>query len=506
MAINFNMQKDYHSWAELNFGNNDFNDKRLTKRNVLIAEAIMTYPKSFISEMFAKLSEAIAAYRFLQSGKTSFNSVIKTHCDNTFQIIKQLGEQVQAADKKKPVVLLLGDSSDIIFGYNRKIKGAGSIGRRNQGKGFIFHVNLAFDWNVKQIIGMASALVKNRTPRPKQENGRELSSYQRVRIPDRESSIWLDSKKGLEPLLDTVELVCVNDRGAAFYEYISMLNLGGFSYVIRAGQTDRVVALPENPEQRVHLYQYILSQPVQDEQTIEVTEQIVKNKKQPYRQSPLLIRFGSVLFLPSSVSSRVHGKQEPFKVNFVHIQEDSSRSVDVHGKPCEVKEPVEWILLTNRPVTTVEEALEIRSMYQFRWLIEEYFCALKSGCGLEDSQLQNIDSLKTLCGFYSVCAVFILSLKYLQNYQPDTEVYTIIPKEWIDILQQKLGAKYPIKTARDFYIGLAKFGGYFNRKNDAPPGWKRIWKGFNKLLPLVDGYKLALEMSPEKKVHRKRCV
>ena len=104
--------------------------------------------------------------------------------------------------------------------------------------------------------------------------------------------------------------------------------------------------------------------------------------------------------------------------------------------------------------------------------------------------------------FYFVCAVFILALKYLQNYHPDTDVYTIIPKEWIIVLQQKLGVKFPVKTVRDFYIGVAKLGGYFNRKNDAPPGWKRIWKGFNKLLPLVDGYKLALEIFPEKIVYR----
>ena len=112
--------------------------------------------------------------------------------------------------------------------------------------------------------------------------------------------------------------------------------------------------------------------------------------------------------------------------------------------------------------------------------------------------MQSADSLKTLCGFYSVCAVFILSLKYLQNYNPETDVYTILPKEWIVVLQQKAGSKFPIKTARDFYIGLAKLGGYLNRKNDAPPGWKRIWNGFSGFLPLVEGYKLAMDLFPEK--------
>lgn len=502
MSVNFNIPIDYRSWAEMNFGNNDFNDQRLTKRNVIIAEALMTYPNMSISDLFPQSSDAISAYRFFQNRKAPSDSVTKTHRDNTFNAIMQLGEKAQAAGEKKPVVLLLGDTSEINFGYGRKINGACPIGISNQGQGFLFHANLAFDWKAKQIIGLASALIKDRTPRPKQKNGRKLASHKRVLLPDRESAVWMDSKKELEPLLDSVEMVCVNDRGADFYEHIHQLNQDGFSYVIRAGQKNRIVAPLEDPEQRICLYEYICNQPVQEEQTIEITGQIVKNKKQPYRLSPLLIRFGSVLFLSSSVSSKVQGIQEPFQVNFVHIQEDSSRAIDAHGKPCTVKEPVEWILLTNRPVTTVEEALEIRDMYQTRWLIEEYFCALKSGCGLEKSQLQNINSLKTLCGFYSVCAVFILALKYLQNYHPDTDVYTVIPKEWIIVLQQKLGMKFPVKTVRDFYIGVAKLGGYFNRKNDAPPGWKRIWKGFNKLLPLVDGYKLALEIFPEKIVYR----
>lgn len=500
MGNDTDKQNERSSWAAMNFGNNDFNDQRLNRRGVNIAEAIMTHPKNFVSGLYMNASDSEAAYRFLRNEKTSFNSVTETHRNNTYQSIMQLGEQAQAADEKKPVVLLVGDTSEVNFGYGRKIKGAGPIGERNKGKGFIYHANLAFDYTAKQILGLASAMIKNRTPRPKQKNGIALSSYQRAQIPDRETALWIDSKKGLKPLLDSVELVCVNDRGADFYEHYHLLYSEGFSFVIRAAQKDRVIAPPENPEQRIHLYEYICSQPVQGEQTIEVTGQIVKNKKQPYRKSPLLIRFGSFLLLPSVISSKSLGKdkQESFKINFVHVQEDSNRSVDVNGKPCEVKEAVEWILLTNRPVTSVDEALEIRNMYQCRWMIEEYFCALKSGCGLEDSQLQNADSLKTLCGFYSVCAVFILSLKYLQNYNPETDVYTILPKEWIVVLQQKAGPKFPIKTARDFYIGLAKLGGYLNRKNDAPPGWKRIWNGFSGFLPLVEGYKLAMDLFPEK--------
>ena len=201
MNYNIDNQNDYFSWAVKNFGNNFFNDQRLTKRCVNIAEAIMSHPKSFINGLYANTSAIIGAYRFFQSDNTSFYSVIETHCSNTSEEIMQLGKQAQEAGEKKPVVLVLRDMSEINFGYGRKIKGAGPIGENNQGKGFVLHSNLALNWDTKQIIGLLSAMVKDRTPRPKRENGQALSSYQRALISDRESALWMNSKQDFKPFV-----------------------------------------------------------------------------------------------------------------------------------------------------------------------------------------------------------------------------------------------------------------------------------------------------------------
>ena len=53
--------------------------------------------------------------------------------------------------------------------------------------------------------------------------------------------------------------------------------------------------------------------------------------------------------------------------------------------PAEV-EPLHWILLTSLPCTTAQ-ARRIVGRYTARWHIEEYHKALKSGAGVEDSQL-----------------------------------------------------------------------------------------------------------------------
>ena len=124
MGNNTDKQNECSSWAEMNFGNNDFNDQRLNRRGVNIAEAIMTHPKNFISGLYMNASDSEAAYRFLRNEKTSFDSVTETHRNNTYQAIMQLGEQAQAAGEKKPVVLLVGDTSEVNFGYKPKIKGA----------------------------------------------------------------------------------------------------------------------------------------------------------------------------------------------------------------------------------------------------------------------------------------------------------------------------------------------------------------------------------------------
>jgi hypothetical protein len=50
-------------------------------------------------------------------------------------------------------------------------------------------------------------------------------------------------------------------------------------------------------------------------------------------------------------------------------------------------EAVEWMLLTNVPTTSLEEALERASWYAARWGIEVFHRTLKTGCQLEDRQL-----------------------------------------------------------------------------------------------------------------------
>ena len=51
-------------------------------------------------------------------------------------------------------------------------------------------------------------------------------------------------------------------------------------------------------------------------------------------------------------------------------------------------EPIEWLLLTNTPVTTFSEAVQVVEWYRCRWQIEVFHKIIKSGCRVEYSLLQ----------------------------------------------------------------------------------------------------------------------
>ena len=42
-------------------------------------------------------------------------------------------------------------------------------------------------------------------------------------------------------------------------------------------------------------------------------------------------------------------------------------------------------------------------------------------------------------------------------------------------------------SIHDFFYALARLGGHQNRKNDHPPGWLTIWRGWNDIQAMLCG-------------------
>ena len=68
--------------------------------------------------------------------------------------------------------------------------------------------------------------------------------------------------------------------------------------------------------------------------------------------------------------------------------------------PTEV-EPINWLLLTTLAIASVADVVQYLRWYSYRWLIERYHYVLKSGCRVEQLQLESAArraaSLSYLC-------------------------------------------------------------------------------------------------------------
>src|SRR5262249_18706920 len=106
--------------------------------------------------------------------------------------------------------------------------------------------------------------------------------------------------------------------------------------------------------------------------------------------------------------------------------------------PAEVKEPLHWILLTTLPCATGAQAQRVVGYYTARWWIEEYHKALKSGAGVEASQLQRADRLESLIAVLAVVAVRLLNTKLLARSRPESmEAAASFGPEMLALLEKK---------------------------------------------------------------------
>jgi hypothetical protein len=462
------------SFGEQHFGDAYLGDVRRTRSLIDLADRFFKHPSGTLPHK-CKCPKALRrCYDLMKADPVTHQAVLTPHVQRTLRLVQQ----------QRGVVLHLHDGSELDYsGLTSLHKDLGQIGN-GHGKGYECLNSLAVLANGRTVLGLTSQILHVRPHVPKDET--QAQKRQRA---DRESLLWLKAvaataaatrlcrqKLGLRCPPGELLEVDVADRQSDTFEFLDYEDLLGRKYVIRS-QHNRAIRIGHDDEGKpACLHDHLRGLPEQGRRVLDIPER----DGRPARQATVAIAWAAVTIL-SPQTRRGNYRDQPQRVWAIRVWEVSPLPAGA--------EAVEWFLLTNLPVRTLEEAWEKVDWYCCRWVLEELHKAQKTGCAIEDPQFTYVERLQPMIALLSVVAVGLLSLRDLSRDARlrDLPATIVVDEEWVDILSGWRYDEVRPLTVREFFLALARLGGHQNRKGDGPPGWLVLWRGWMDLQRMVAG-------------------
>lgn len=446
------------TWAENEFGDADLGDVRRTARLVQLASVLGAQPSASLPEATDDPATLKAAYRFFDNDYVRAEAMLESHVQST-------SRRMQAV----PLVLALQDTTYLDWTDHPATTGLGPLAAASH-QGLLAHTTLALTPE-RVPLGLLQQQVWAR-----EKDVRRHQDHKRRTIEDKESQKWLTSLEAVfeaRAACPQTQFVSVGDREADVYDLFLMERPLGVDLLVRAAQDRKA-----DHEER-YLWAVMASAKI----AATVTIQLGKRGQQEARKATLSVRWKEVTLRPPN--SRTKEKLPNISVWAVWaVETDPPAGLEV----------VEWLLLTTVLITSTEEALTRLEWYAARWGIEVWHKVLKSGCRIEDRQLETAERLVRCLTLYSVIAWRILYATMLARAVPDVSCIVLLDAdEWqglyCRIHRVALAPEQP-PTLRQAVRWIAQLGGFQGRKRDGEPGVSVLWKGFQHLVDITAMYRI----------------
>jgi len=276
-------------------------------------------------------------------------------------------------------------------------------------------------------------------------------------------------------------VVTVADREADIYELFALPRREGSEFLIRACQP-RGVKQTETDIDIESLQQAI----VQTAACGEVTLELQRTPKRKARTATLTVRFTS-LYLQPPLHHPPRSNLKPVRVQVVWANEQ---------QPPDGEKAISWLLVTTLEVRDFEQAERCLRWYSDRWLIERYHYTLKSGCRLEQLQLERADRLERALATYAIIAWRLLWLTYEARCHPGGSIEGILPTHYWQALychiHQTTVLPNEPPSLVDCVRWIARLGGFLGRRQDGEPGVKTLWLGLQRLHDMASIWQLIM--------------
>jgi hypothetical protein len=230
--------------------------------------------------------------------------------------------------------------------------------------------------------------------RPEPRNETQTREEQKNRpIEEKESNRWLQTMdKASRDIPEGTKVIHVCDREGDMYELFFKAIVNGWLFLIRVIQNRLRVGNGK-------ILDKIRKTAVKGRVTVHIPRDSRRNVKA--RDVVLMVRFALFEIQKPQILAKDKELPQSIMANVIYVKEEH---------PAKGLEPIEWFLMTNDEVNSVDQAFEKVRYYVQRWKIERFHHVLKSGCAIEKLQERDMEKTKTLILMYTVIAVFIMNL------------------------------------------------------------------------------------------------
>ena len=387
----------WRQWVARELTRGGLPEARLEQRLHQLVALLGAQPSASIPQACGDWPATKGAYRFFDNNRVAHGAIMASHRDACQERMQEAG-----------MVLVLQDTTTLDYTAHPDTEDLGPLDHP-QRRGLFVHSALVT--NLAGVpLGLLDQQVWTRDPKTVGK------SKQRKQLPitEKESFKWLRGlRASLEEQPDEVCLITVADREADIFDFFQDAAEHGTQVLVR-GSWNRRLDTPQ-PD---YVWDAVGRTPVQGRYTVAVG----RGRERPPREATVTVRFAPVTLAPPR-HRRGEAGLTPLDLYAIEVQEETP--------PADGSEPLQWLLVTNRPVESFAQARECARWYSLRWLVERFHYVLKSGCRIEERQLGTAARLQRCLGVYALVAWRLLWLTYQARVTPEAPCTIALEKsEW----------------------------------------------------------------------------
>jgi len=443
-------------WAEEEMAGVALGDQRLNARAVRMLRQRWTRPANSFYCSFDSAAETKGAYQLVENPRAEMN-LSRLLAPHQLQTARRM-----AAEN---VVLLAQDTTILSYHSLRQTTGLGNVGE-NYSRGLFLHTLQAFRLDGIPLGSVWAEL----WARPA---GTDTAQRNEQSFDEKESGRWIRAfqagSQRARQMPQTVVLIC-GDRESDIYELYDQKQAAPANVqLLVRGQHDRSLS------DGTRLLESLAQVPLGGRLDVYVP----RRGDRPARTATLELRWNELEVKPPAVA---------LKKSWPSLKLYALRAQEVD--PPKGVEPIDWLLLTTWPITSLKMARRLVRWYALRWGIECWHKVLKVVCGVERRQMKSAEALERALAFDMIVASRVLLLTRLGKEHPDLPADSFYSADELEVLAAKkrettrfaASAKLTVLQAN---ILTAMLGGFWGRRSDGHPGSKVLSEGIRVLQALV---------------------